>query len=388
MALKSPIDSQIIWKSFHGRLTAGEQQQLQAWLDDDVSHREYFRKAGEFYCGQAKFPDPHAGLDRAWQSFVARERFSTQKKRYARLAVVASLVVLLGVGASVAYRSLQPKPESATPSTYSLMEPGTGKATLFFDDGRSFDLKNTGSTAVAIGEAKIRNTANGLDYTAMNRAAGELRYNIVRVPRAGGYVITLADGTRVWMNAESSLRFPVSFGKGERKVELQGQAYFEVAHDAGRPFLVWSGNQEIRVLGTQFDLKAYQTDATMTTTLIRGSVLISLRNNPGQQQTLSPSEQCTFDKVQNSLTKRSIETTPFVSWRAGKLIFENEELGEIMKTLSRWYAVDVVFASENARHIRFTGTLMRDDDIRKLVNKIAKTNEIKIDVNENRIRIE
>jgi hypothetical protein len=302
--------------------------------------------------------------------------------------VAASVAALVAVVSSVLLWQFRPSSELITREQVSLIKPGSGKATLFFDDGRTYELTNSGNLALNEEGTVIENTKNGLTYSVGENAGSELRYNILRVPRGGEYVLTLSDGTHVWLNAESSIRYPVHFTGKERKVEIQGQAYFQVAHDEQRPFRVWSANQEIQVLGTQFDLKAYQNDETITTTLVKGSVRISLKNNPQVEETLSPNEQCTFNKSDNSLVKRKIEALPYVSWRSGKLMFEREELGEIMKTLQRWYDFDVEFASQRARHIRFTGTLMRYGDINEVLNKIAKTNEIKIHVKGNSVRIE
>ncbi|PTN10676.1 FecR family protein [Mangrovibacterium marinum] len=388
MAPKPAIDINIIWKSVHGQLTADEEKHLQDWLKEDSSHRSYYQQVKRYYESGSAFTGSKSELDRAWRSFEGRERSAKKRKFVQKMAIAASIAALVALVSSVLIWQFQPAPEVITKKQVSLIKPGSGKATLFFDDGRTYDLTNSGNLALNEDGIIIRNTENGLAYSGGELADGELRYNILRVPRGGEYVLTLPDGTHVWMNAESSIRYPICFADDERTVELQGQAYFEVTHDGQRPFRVWSGNHEIRVLGTQFDLKAYQNDETITTTLVQGSVRISLKDNPEVQETLVPNEQCTFNKNENILEKRKIETLPYISWRKGKLMFEDEELSEIMKTLQRWYDCDVVFASQRARQMRFTGTLMRYDDINEVLNKIAKTNEIKIYVNGNSIRIE
>ena len=388
MAPKPTIDIKIIWKSVHGQLTADEEKHLQDWLKEDSSHRSYYRQVKRYYQSGSSFTGSKLELDRVWHSFEGRERSAKQRKFRQKMAIAASIAVLVALVSSVLIWQFQSSPEVITKKQVSLIKPGNGKATLFFDDGRTYDLTNSGNLALTEDGIIIRNTENGLAYSGGELADGELRYNILRVPRGGEYVLTLPDGTHVWMNAESSIRYPIRFAADERKVELQGQAYFEVTHDEQRPFRVWSGNQEIRVLGTQFDLKAYQNDETITTTLVQGRVRISLKDNPEVQETLVSNEQCTFNKNENTLEKRKIETLPYISWRKGKLMFEDEELSEIMKTLQRWYDCDVVFASQRARHMKFTGTLKRYDDINEVLNKIAKTNEIKIYVNGNSIRIE
>ena len=388
MFSRHPIDIEIIWKSIHDELTAEEQKQLSDWLNEDSSHRTYFRHAMRFYQNGTAFPDSKAELDRVWHVFEDRERFARRKKFLRKLAVAASVLILVGATCSVLYRQFKSESKIITPRQLSQISPGSGKATLFFDDGRTYELTNFGKLDLREDGVNIHNTENGLAYVDGDDLPAELRYNILRVPRGGEYVLTLSDGTQVWMNSESSIRYPIQFGENERKVEIQGQAFFNVAHNAGKPFLVWSGNQQIQVLGTQFDLKAYQDDETITTTLIQGSVRISLKDDPDVQETLAPNEQCTFTKAANSLTKQRVEALSFVSWRNGRLMFENEELGEIMKTLARWYDFEVIFVSEKAKHIRFTGTLKRYDRIDEVLNKMAKTNEIKIHVNENCITIE
>ncbi|WP_163715676.1 FecR family protein [Mangrovibacterium lignilyticum] len=388
MAPKYTIDIKIIWKSIHGQLTVEEQKLLQNWLNEDSSHRSYYLQAKRYYQKGTSFSNSKAEMDRAWQSFANRERLMRRRLIFRKLAVAASILILVAATTSILYWQFNNQPALVAPGQLSLIEPGSGKATLFFDDGRTYELTNSGKLQLQEDGVAISNTKNGLAYVAGENALAGTRYNILRVPRGGEYALTLPDGTHVWMNSESSIRYPIKFGENERRVEIQGQAFFEVAHNEEKPFLVWSGNQQIQVLGTQFDLKAYQNDETITTTLVRGSVRIRLKNDPEVQETLAPNEQCTFNKTDNSLNKRVVETLPFVSWRNGRLVFENEELGEIMKTLGRWYDFDVVFASEKTKHIRFTGTLKRYDKIDKVLNKIAKTNEIRINVNENRISIE
>jgi ferric-dicitrate binding protein FerR (iron transport regulator) len=183
------------------------------------------------------------------------------------------------------------------------------------------------------------------------------------------------------------LRFPVQFAGDIRRVELSGEAYFEVAKNAEVPFVVVSDNQQIKVLGTQFNVSSYPDDQQISTTLVEGKVDVSLAGNPETHIVLKPSEQGQFSKENNQMAKRIVDVTPFVAWKDGRFVFHDQPLQDIMKTLSKWYDVEVVFANEGDKSLRFTGNLERYAEFGSILAKIERTNEVEFEIINNVITI-
>jgi ferric-dicitrate binding protein FerR (iron transport regulator) len=180
-----------------------------------------------------------------------------------------------------------------------------------------------------------------LAYAAASgpEAAGVL-WNIITTPRGGKYQVTLSDGTRVWLNAESSLRFPTAFTGKNRAVTLTGEAYFDVAADKDKPFLVQTGETETLVLGTQFDINSYTDEGAVKTTLLEGAVRMGLGS---QQALLQPGEQGQFDADKRVIVTRSVNTKAVVAWKDGYYYFDRTPVQSVMRQIARWYDVDVVY---------------------------------------------
>ena len=197
----------------------------------------------------------------------------------------------------------------------------------------------------------------------------------------------MADGTKVWLNSETTLRFPVQFASDVRRVELTGEAYFEVSRNENIPFIVSSGDQQVKVLGTQFNISSYPDNQSILTTLVEGSVEVSLEGNPAEKTMLEPSEQSYFSRNESQILKRNVDVAQYVAWKDGRFVFQDQMLGDIMKTLSKWYDVQVVFANENDKNLRFTGNLERYTDFNNILRKIERTNEVKFEITDKLITI-
>lgn len=184
----------------------------------------------------------------------------------------------------------------------------------------------------------------------------EVMYNTLEVPRGGEYDLVLEDGTRVWLNADSRLKYPVVFPGSERRVMLEGEAYFEVARDTNRPFLVETGVQSLRVLGTAFNVCAYPDEPDIYTTLVHGSVALST-GGQGHECVLVPGEQAVCHVHNGSFTVGKVDVSQVAAWKKGLFVFENQNLEQIMLKLARWYNVTVFFRNEAAKTIEFRGNL-------------------------------
>jgi len=206
--------------------------------------------------------------------------------------------------------------------------------------------------------------SSGLQYDVVDSLIEDsLVYNTLTVPRGGVYQLTLADGTKVWMNSGSRLVYPVAFTGNTREVALTGEAYFDVREDATKPFTVVTGLGKIKVLGTRFNVKFYPEEASVVTTLVHGSV--SFSNNVVPETRLSPGYQLKYDEGRDTVGVQKVNVSYYVGWRDNQLAFQGETLENIMRVLARWYDVEVVFEDGELKQLEFSGNLDRYEDIGK-----------------------
>jgi len=264
------------------------------------------------------------------------------------------------------------------------IRPGGNKAVLtladgtkvVLDDAREGKLQEQGNTTI------IKLDSGRLAY---NTKSGSpilekiVQYNTLTTPRGGKYCVTLPDGTVVWLNASTTLRFPVAFVGKTRKVEIKGEAYFEVAKDEAMPFIVKAGNSEIKVLGTHFNVMAYADEKLVKTTLLEGSVEVSiLKKGEGEESTpvmtLEPGEQAQLD-LSNALTVVKADLEEAIAWKNGFFIFKNEPIESVMQKLSRWYDVNVVYETTD-ESILYSANISRAKNISEVLRKLEMTETI------------
>lgn len=209
-----------------------------------------------------------------------------------------------------------------------------------------------------------------------------LFYNRLNVPKGGEYSLVLADGTRVWLNSESSLRFPVKFGKNKREVFLEGEAYFEVAVDKNSPFCVRLGERSVQVLGTSFNISAYHSDDDWHATLIEGKVKVM---SGGNTVFLEPSEQYIESIVTGRKEVRKVDVNLYTSWRDGLIPFKGERFEDIVRKLERWYDFHMFYANEEIKDMRFRGVISRYDSFDVVLRHLEQTTDINFEINKNTV---
>jgi len=266
------------------------------------------------------------------------------------------------------------------------ISPGTDKATLTLGDGSEVALvKGTTYTI-----DNVESNGEELVYTSKEQSSKKVAFNTLTIPRGGQFFIKLADGTKVWLNSESKLTYPINFVKGKtREVELvYGEAYFDVSSSTqhnGAKFKVSIRGQEIEVLGTEFNVKAYQEESTIYTTLVEGKVLL---NTADVKEVLEPNQQSVFNSITNNFIIREVEVYYETSWKKGLFGFKKKSLKEIMKVLSRWYDVTVTFENKKLEDVKFKGVLNKNQTIEDILSQIKTTNYINAyEVNNNHIII-
>lgn len=275
----------------------------------------------------------------------------------------------------------------AKEDTAALIVPGGDKALLTLADGKVINLQNARNGELAeVSGVKIVKTGEGELIYRISGSADQVKtsQNTISTPRGGQYTLTLPDGTKVWLNAASSLKFPTAFSKvNERKVALSGEAYFEVAK-LKIPFIVTTDQQKVEVLGTHFDINAYPDEPHTRTTLLEGSIRVSSLKT-GHEVTLSPGEASILKPDGVSVQKADMERN--TDWKNGVFIFKNERLEEIMRKLARWYDVEVVYEPGAPRRETFSGSVSKYDLISKVLRKLELTGEVRFKIQGKKITV-
>lgn len=256
---------------------------------------------------------------------------------------------------------------------------GEREVWLKLADGREVAVRHDQRDVVEEGGSTLIRMENGsISYEAaegMAEKEGEVKYNELRVPRGGECYLVLDDGTKVWLNADSYLRYPVHFGKNSRQVEIRGEGYFEVKAD-GRPFSVDMGCGQVNVLGTSFGVRVYPQETAMTT-LVTGKVAFAASD--GQRIEMAPGEQVRVE-LNGEVSKQHVDVDEYVAWRNGWFVFREEPLENVMDMMCRWYDVDVFYRSAALKEVRFTGNLKRYDSIETFLEVLASPGRVKYNV--------
>ena len=246
--------------------------------------------------------------------------------------------------------------------------PGGNKAVLTLANGRQIflDSAHTGMLAQQ-GNAQIVKTDSGrLEYTIVQGKPAGIVYNTLMTPRGGQFKLRLPDGTDVWLNSASSIRYPTAFAEGERKVEITGEAYFEVAGDKAKPFQVKVGDMNVLVMGTHFNINAYADEGAVATTLLEGSVKVSSGN---KSATLKPGQQAVAASELTIVNNANVEQ--IMAWKNGYFSFNQADLRTVLRMLERWYDIDVKYP-DNIPVRHFTGELSRDLTLSQVISVLGE----------------
>ena len=261
--------------------------------------------------------------------------------------------------------------------------PGSDKATITLSNGKTVDLTtlNTGKTNLEEGIEITKTADNQLVYAITSPPmAGVKQYNSIQTPKGGQFQVLLPDGTHVWLNAATKLTYPVAFTASERKVELEGEAYFDVTADKNKPFKVITRgkggrDQEIRVLGTHFNIQAYADEPATKTTLLEGSVKVSNLNTQ-ETKTLIPGVQAILKENASAFVLKKISKREVLGWKNGNFVFDDESLPVIMRQISRWYDVDIQYENIDSKGKFFGGTISRKKNIAQVLDILELTGSV------------
>lgn len=354
-----------------GKCTPGEAEALMSWLQATGHHRALLRKM------QEEFPQVLASQPTIDQEIsdrmearllqqISAPRVLRMRNRRIWLAA-ASVLLLLAAGAMYLFlpESSRPAPVavSKTPAAPEDIAPGSAKALLTLADGSTITLDSAGKQVIHQGQTLVQLQNGQVEYNADN-AGQAVGYNILSVPRGGQFTIVLPDGSRVWLNSASKLRYPTAFSGGQRLVELEGQGYFDVRKDAEHPFIVKTKTLDVEVLGTGFDVMAYPDERSMNTTLVEGAVRVKdVMLKPGQQARMEYSTGCIYVEP--------ADIQQVTAWKTGFFEFDNANLADIMRQASRWYDIDIdmdITARNRAK--TYGGRISRNLPLSELLNML------------------
>lgn len=334
------------------------------WLNGTITEEEkaYFEK----WYNDFDFSSLSIPYDARGHVFKRLQRQIRPEKVIPLSIKMAAAALLTGILAGTIYLLLsqhhQPLP---------VIVPGGNKAVLTLADGTHITLDSAANGAIARqGATQIVKLSNGeLAYRESEHRAGAMQYNTINTPRGGQYHIQLPDGTNVWLNAASALKYPAAFTGSERRVELTGEAYFEVAANAAQPFFLQVNNMTVQVLGTNFNVNAYADEQTISTTLLSGSVkIVSGRYD----HTLLPGQKALVNKEQSTINTITTDTEDEIAWKNGIFLYNNTDIASVMRQISRWYDVNISYQGTMTDN-SFTGSISRNADISQVLKLLELT---------------
>ncbi len=376
--MHSPEEIANLFKRYlDGTLTSQEEVHLEQWrrenesnqaLYDRITQREDVFEDALVWIALQQDEATQQQQDLHNRTFAKLQQQAHRHGRLRRLFVrglAAALVLLSGI---FGYYQLQKKEPTPVESLLADVSPGNNKAELQLSNGKKIMLRSDKDGIVLSEDIRY---ADGTALWDMEQADMSQTMATISVPKGGKYKVVLSDGTRVWLNADSKLHYPLAFANDRRRVQLDGEAYFEVTQKLHNnrhiPFEVDSRDQKIRVTGTAFNIAAYPDEAQAITTLVEGSVNIV---TPTQIIRLQPGEQ-TINQA-GQLVKKAVDVLPFIAWKDDKFILQDTELRDLMRQVARWYDLEVSYATSGAPTY-FYGEISRNKNLTELLHILEKS---------------
>ena len=346
--------AELLYRSIRGKLSDFEREELNQWRSDSPMHEALFMRLqddgyideelGIFIKGEEK---NSVLWERIRENSILRKR--KRFIRFSRSGAAAVLVLVICVSLFI-----KKGDQEVVPVAIQTIVPGSHKATLLMENGEEIELSDSVRMSI---EQGIIASNNQLEYGDLVKELASGYYHVLKIPRGGEYRLKLSDGTIVYLNSDSELRYPVNFSATSREVELRGEAFFEVVTDPQRPFVVNAEQVRVRVLGTSFNVNTYDKNY-IETVLVKGRVGLQMEGNTQEWQ-IKPNELARYDRKNKTMEVKEVDILPYVTWKEGHFLFKNQSLEKIMDIMARWYDVSVEFQDESIRNLHFTGDIKR-----------------------------
>ncbi len=378
----------LISNYYTGSLTESDSLTLMSWINEHPDNKDAFKqyisllhdykkiRFIEQHDSKRTFHDLSGGLNKKARIRLIRN-----------FSIAASFLILISLGIAIRFNTKSKDHSMEQARIDQLGETGSRKASLTFANGNTVNLDAIENQTFQEEDGTLieKDNSNTLSYKSDSKATDSNLFNTVEVPRGGEYSLVLSDGSKVWLNAESSIRFPVSFNSAERAVFLTGEAFFDVKSDIDRPFVVHLLNAKVKVLGTRFNLNGYPERDYISATLVDGELEVYTKT---QKEKIYPGTQALLYKADDNIEVNKVNTNLYTSWVDGILEFENRDLEFIMIQLSRWYQVDFKFNDNDLKNTRFSGAIKRNNSFEYALDLIERISDVKFTVEDSIIVIE
>jgi transmembrane sensor len=358
-------------------LTETEKQELEAWRQSSSANQQLYEQysrveqiAQEF----RKRNERNQRIGGQLEQFIQEQKTTPSTGRILRMNkwkwIAASVILVLGAGAYLLLENRNDPQQTVASVNAAQILPGRDGAILTLADGRQLSLDSVRNGVVALQDGV---TAKVVDGVLVYEGKGnKMQYNTMSTPKGRQYHLTLPDGTKVWLNAASSIKYPTVFSGNERSVQVSGEAYFEVAKNSSQPFRVAVDNgMKIDVLGTSFNVNAYEDDDNSYTTLIDGAVRVTAAE-AGNSMILKPAQQAVQAPGSVLSVNSNVDIEKVMAWKNGVFNFENASLADVMKEIERWYDIDVVYKN-GIPDIKFWGKITKDVSLSGILIALEKT---------------
>jgi ferric-dicitrate binding protein FerR (iron transport regulator) len=376
MSNESTIASYII-RNVLGTLTETEKQELEAWRQSSSANQQLYEQYSRVEQIAQEFRKRNERNQRVGgqlEQFIQEQKTTPSTGRIRRMNkwkwIAASVILVLGAGAYLLQENRNDPQQTVASVNAAQILPGRDGAILTLADGRQLSLDSVRNAVVALQDGV---TAKVVDGVLVYEGKGnKMQYNTMSTPKGRQYHLTLPDGTKVWLNAASSIKYPTVFSGNERSVQVSGEAYFEVAKNSSQPFRVAVDNgMKIDVLGTSFNVNAYEDDDNSYTTLIDGAVRVTAAE-AGNSMILKPAQQAVQAPSSVLSVNSNVDVEKVIAWKNGVFNFENASLADVMKEIERWYDIDVVYKN-GIPDIKFWGKITKDVSLSGILIALEKT---------------
>ncbi|MBS7196699.1 MAG: FecR family protein [Bacteroidales bacterium] len=370
----------IIIRVLEGKATKEEFVLLKTWLQDEDNrkHFEYLREVWNVIGGPVLSEEQEV---KVWTDFKAYMCRSRRKQIIYKCSRYVAVIMILFVIPLFFLWIRGDEKEVYPPKEIPIM-PGRFQATLTVPGGEVIELLQTETKQIEVGKhGKATNGKEGLVYESLS-GSSQVEYNQVHTPFGGEYAVVLADGTKVYMNSGSTLKFPVVFNDTIREVYLSGEAYFEVQEDSTRVFQVKTDAMVLKVYGTKFNINTFESTKTV---LLSGRV--GVKGNDDEEYILSPSQLIEYDKGGNFMQLCEVDTRAYLAWKEGYFFFDNENLAHVFAALGRWYNVEFEYSKIDMKNMHFTGHIKKYENISIILDAIQKIVHVRFNIDGRKIEV-
>ncbi|WP_288632845.1 FecR family protein [uncultured Butyricimonas sp.] len=385
MLSKEEHIARLIFLHVQGMTDNAQEKELNEWRSVSPRHEELFqRMLSSEYVEKSisRFVKTEEEKERGWRQLQQKARSGRSVRKIKWFPYAAAIVLILSVGGVFYFFGDKEQAEILPVAKYEVQLPGS-RAVLILPDGRKVDLENEVLRSdLAQSDSLLLISTRSLKYRDIDSPDTTEVFHTLEIPRGGEYLLTLSDGTIIYLNSESTLSFPVKFQGKERKVYLTGEAYFKVAKNTEHPFVVTAGELEVLVTGTTFGVRAYKDEKDIQTTLESGQVTVRVE---GKSVKLVPNKQVLFNKLTMGVEVRDVDVDLYLAWADGRLVYDNCPLEKILTDLGRWYNIDVFYSRDELRSYQFSLNMKKHEEFIQVLELIGKTGEVQFEVKDNTV---